>query len=359
MEKVVVSLGRKSYPIYINWDLFYLLGEEISSCEKVAVITNPEVKMLYGEKVKEAFKKTDIEVIFFEVPEGEEQKSLKSANRLYSQLAKNNFLRYHPIITLGGGVIGDLGGFVASTYMRGVPFIQVPTTLLAQVDSSVGGKVAVNHPRGKNLIGTFYQPKFVLISLLTLKSLPYFYFKTGIAEVIKYGFLAGEDFLSFLEKNLEKVIKCDREVILKVVKECCEIKARITEEDELDLSGKRAILNYGHTIGHALETISEYKELQHGEAISLGMVVESWISHKLGYISKDVVERQISLLSRVGLPTSLPSLSVDKVLSQITLDKKAKVDKPIFALLKGVGNPSIQEVPQKIIIESLKEIIKV
>ncbi|MEW6188678.1 MAG: 3-dehydroquinate synthase [Actinomycetota bacterium] len=358
-ETVEVALGGRSYKIYVGSGILSTLGERVKSIPrcggKAIVITNPTVLNLFGEVVRESFQKARFEHHFLEVPDGEEYKSLEMASKLYDELLAVDAQRFDPIIALGGGVIGDLAGFVAATYMRGVPLVHVPTTLLAQVDSSVGGKVAVNHPRGKNLIGCFYQPNFVLIDVTTLKTLPKLELKAGFAEVIKYGFLQGEEFLSFLEKNLKAILKLDEELVLQVVSECCRVKARIVEEDERDF-GRRAILNYGHTIGHAIEALTGYRRFLHGEAISVGMVCAAFIAHELGLVDRSLVDRHIRLLKRAGLPLKLPELDANAILNQIVVDKKRRGEANIFVLLKAVGSPVVMGISSRIITKALEDV---
>ncbi|MDI6821388.1 MAG: 3-dehydroquinate synthase [Actinomycetota bacterium] len=358
-ETVEVALGGRSYKIYVGSGILSTIGDRVKSIprcgRKVIVITNPTILNLFGEVVRESFLKARFEYHFLEVPDGEEYKSLEMASKLYDELLAVDAQRFDPIIAFGGGVIGDLAGFVAATYMRGVPLVQVPTTLLAQVDSSVGGKVAVNHPRGKNLIGCFYQPNFVLTDAATLKTLPKLELKAGFAEVIKYGFLQGEEFLSFLEKNLESILKLDEELVSRVVSECCRIKARIVEEDERDF-GRRAILNYGHTIGHAIEALTGYRRFLHGEAISVGMVCAAFIAHEFGLIDRSLVDRHIRLLKRAGLPLKLPELDANAILNQIVVDKKRRGEANIFVLLKAVGSPVVMGISSRIVSKALEDV---
>jgi 3-dehydroquinate synthase len=357
-EQIVeVSLGRDSYKIYIGFDNLETLGKRVKAFSTSGVlISNPTVLSLYGERISEILSKAKVEFKFLSVSEGEEYKSLESASRLFDDLVECGLQRGDFIIALGGGVIGDLSGFVAATYMRGVPFIQVPTTLLAQVDSSVGGKVAVNHRKGKNLIGCFYQPKFVQIDIATLKTLPERELKAGMAEAIKCGFLIGEDFLSFLEKNLDSILKLDEMFLPKVVAQCCDFKARVVEEDEQDF-GKRAILNYGHTFGHAVEAASEYQGILHGEAISIGMVGAALISEELGWVDRTFVHRHIDLFKRVGLPFKLEAVSEETILNHIVLDKKGREGSIRFVLLKAPGEPVVLEVSPQIIKKVLSQLI--
>jgi len=355
-RKVRVALGQDSYNILIGSGNLNELGSKIKGTAKNGVvISNPVIWSLYGETIEESLEQAGIKFNYLNVPEGEEYKSLKSASDLYDRLIELRIQRGDFLIALGGGVIGDLAGFVAATYMRGIPLVQVPTTLLAQVDSSIGGKVAVDHPKGKNMIGCFYQPKLVHIDINTLRTLPEREFRTGMAEVIKYAFLEGKSGLSFLEKNLNNILNLDTSLLLKVVQKCCEFKARIVEEDEKDM-GLRAILNYGHTFGHAIEAATDYKGILHGEAIAIGMVGAAIISQELGWADNNFVERHINLLKNTGLPSKIEGINPDEVLNRIILDKKGHGGEIRFILLKAPGEPVIKEISGSLIEKALKRL---
>ncbi len=356
-KTVKVSLGGRSYNIIIGSKLLDKLGQKIKPLvlsRRAFIVSNPIVFDLYGNKVSQSLKKAGFEVNLLMVPDGEKYKSLETSYKLYNQLIEHNAGRFDVVIALGGGVIGDLTGFVAATYMRGIPFIQIPTTLLAQVDSSVGGKVAVNHFKAKNLIGCFYQPKLVLIDVDVLQTLPERELKSGLAEVIKCGFLIGEDFISFLEEHIEDILMMNTEILIEIVQRCCEFKARIVEVDERDF-GKRAILNYGHTIGHAIEASSGYKKYRHGEAIAMGMVCAAKIAQRRGLIPESIMSQHEDILKRAGLPIIVPSLLDTKdVMKHLLLDKKKRDENHTFVLLKGIGEPIIEGVASDDILESLK-----
>lgn len=349
---VNVSLGPNSYKIHIGSGILPQVGKEIASLftsQRATIISNSTISSLYAGIVFESLKEVGFRCHTLEVPEGEKYKSLETAADLYDRLIALNARRFDPIIALGGGVIGDLVGYVAATYMRGVPYVQIPTSLLAQVDSSVGGKVAVNHSRGKNLIGCFYQPRLVFIDLDTLQTLPARELRAGLAEVVKYSFLRNSGFLSYLEKNVDSILELNKPVLLEIVKRCCQIKARIVEEDEKDL-GTRAILNYGHTIGHAIEALSGYEKYRHGEAISIGMVAAAWIAHRLGFLKRDDAERHEKILNRLGLPTAIKNMSDSSILDQMRWDKKWVSQKSRFVLLEKIGSPILcNDVPQSTI----------
>ncbi len=272
---------------------------------RVVIVTNPVVEKLYGRVVHRALRQAGYSPFFIIIPDGEQAKTVKGLTKILDALVMEHIERQDVILALGGGVTGDVAGFAASTYLRGIPFIQVPTTLVAQVDSSVGGKTGVNHPRGKNLIGAFYQPRMVVIDPCVLQTLPSRQWIAGLAEVIKYGMIADKQFFEYLEHHVEELRKQSDEVIPHVLRRCCEIKADIVASDERE-SGRRRILNYGHTVGHALEAWGQYKKWLHGEAVGLGMIQEASIAHYLGLCSIDIVERQGDLIKRVGLPSAIP-----------------------------------------------------
>ncbi|HDP69708.1 MAG TPA: 3-dehydroquinate synthase [Actinobacteria bacterium] len=355
-KKVKVNLGERSYDVLIGHSMLNEAGARIKSiisAERAFIVSNPIVLKLYGDKFCHNLKSAGFDLTVLEVPDGERHKSLETARKLYDRLIEKNATRFDVVIALGGGVIGDLSGFVAATYMRGMPFVQVPTTLLAQIDSSVGGKVAVNHPKAKNLIGCFYQPKLVLADVDVLKTLPERELKAGLAEAIKCGFLDSDDFISFLEEYVEEILAIKEDALIELVKRCCEFKARVVETDEKDL-GRRAILNYGHTIGHAIEAVTDYKKYLHGEAVAMGMVCAARIAHKLGLTEEDLVNRHRYILRRAGLPISAPPFDPEDLKKHLLLDKKKRGGKFTFVLLRGIGEPSIESVSYDIIAESLK-----
>jgi len=340
VRTVPVALGNRSYDIVIGNGLLNDLGIYMSQLQlgsKVLLVTDTNVGPLYGKKVLEVLTRANFQVTMVEVPAGETTKTLEQAARLYDAAFDHELDRSSPVVVLGGGVVGDLAGFVAATYMRGVPFIQVPTTLLAQVDSSVGGKVAVNHPRGKNIIGAFYQPKMVLIDLDTLKTLALRELRAGLAEVIKYGVIWDADFFAWLEENMAKVLNREPEALGYVIETCCKIKAAVVEQDETE-QGRRAILNYGHTVGHALESITNYQRYLHGEAVAVGMVLEAHLACETGLLAKEIVIRIQNLVSSIHLPVSIPTgLSIDDMIKSMYTDKKVTQSKLTFALPTSIG----------------------
>ena len=344
MRKVKVELGINSYEIYVGSGLLAQSGrwlKENGFSGKLVIITDPTVNGLYGEALNQSLDKDGFSVITLLVPEGEEQKSLETAGRLYHELTDSYAERTTPILALGGGVIGDLTGFVAATYLRGVPFIQIPTTLLAQVDSSIGGKVAVDHGQLKNKIGAFYQPRLVIADTDTLKTLPPNELANGLAEVIKSAAIRSKEFFAFLEKNLDQIKSLDEKALEEIVFQSVKIKAEIVEKDEKDL-GLRSILNYGHTIGHAVESASDFK-VEHGRAIAIGMLVAARISNKMGILDKNELTRLKGVIEKAGLPTGMPNLEVEKIIQAMKHDKKVLRDKIRFVLLKSIGSVFITD----------------
>src|SRR4030065_1490347 len=273
MEKVRVELGERSYDIFIGKNILRNIGGSLKSfglSPKIAIVSNPTVYPLYGAVVEKSLKKAAFDVLSVSIPDGEEYKDLLCAEHVFNILLKAKLDRSSALVALGGGVIGDITGFAASTYMRGISYIQVPTTLLAQVDSSVGGKTGVNHRLGKNMIGTFWQPRLVWIDAETLKTLPERELLSGIAEAIKYGVIQDKELFDFLEVNRDKILNLNKDALTHIIKRSCEIKAEVVSKDERE-AGLRAILNYGHTIGHAIETVTEYKKYLHCEGVGIGM----------------------------------------------------------------------------------------
>jgi 3-dehydroquinate synthase len=340
MEILNVNLGDRSYPIYVGAGILDSLGQrlrEAGLAGKVAVVTNPTVAQLYLDAVHGSLDYAGFEVIPILVPDGEEHKTFKSLTTIYDRLIAERCERKSSVLALGGGVIGDLAGFAAATYLRGVPYVQVPTTLLAQVDSSVGGKTGVNHDNGKNLIGAFYQPKLVLIDVNVLASLPHRELLAGLAEVIKYGIIEDPQLFRDLEKKLTKIVALDRELLERIIVTSCSIKARIVEMDERE-ENQRAVLNFGHTIGHALEAATNYQRFLHGEAVAVGMVKAAMLSVQHGFCDQQSFERILEIITEAGLPSEIPAgLSLQSVIEAIQLDKKAAEGKIKFVMSEGIG----------------------
>ena len=341
MRMVKVPLGERSYSILIGEGLLPRLGAECNHLglgRNCAIISDVNVAPAFGQAASRSLAKAGFEPFLITVPAGETAKSLKNVQACYDQLAARRLERRSFIVALGGGVVGDLAGFVAATYLRGIPFIQVPTTLLAQVDSSVGGKVGVNLKAGKNLVGAFYQPRLVVCDLDVLKSLPARQFRSGLAEVIKYGIIYDAALFKRLEQDLAKVLKQAEGTLAEVVAWCCEIKAKVVGRDETE-GGLRAILNFGHTVGHAIEAISGYGAYLHGEAISIGQVVAARLSEMQLGLPRQEADRIASLFARAGLPTSiaLKPKQLVRLFEAMRLDKKVSGGELNFVLAERIG----------------------
>ena len=358
MRVVKVPLGRRSYSILIGPGLLSRLG---STCAKLklarrcAVISDRNVAPRFARTIIANLNAAGFQPVLITVPAGEKAKSLQSVQACYDQLAGHRLERQSFVIALGGGVVGDLAGFVAATYLRGLPFVQVPTTLLAQVDSSVGGKVGVNLTAGKNLVGAFHQPRVVLCDLDTLRTLPRREFRAGLAEVIKYGIIHDATLFRRLERDLPKLIELNPALLAAVIARCCEIKAAVVSEDETE-SGRRAILNFGHTIGHAIENSVGYGKYLHGEAIAIGQVAAAELSRELTGLSPDSVSRIRHLFRRAGLPTAinLDAGRRAKLLSAMKLDKKVSGGQVRFVLAERIGKVRWgQEVPPQLLVRTL------
>lgn len=342
-EIVKVGLGKRSYDIVIAPGSLHRVGTYLQSLGlsgKVGVVTNPALARLYGASLKQALVKAGFTCHVISIPEGERTKTLRWASSIIDELVKHRFERRSALVALGGGVIGDLTGFAASMYLRGIPFIQVATTLVAQVDSSVGGKTGVNHPSGKNLIGAFYQPALVVSDTSTLRTLPRREWLAGLAEVIKYGVIADRKFFAFLEDRMEHILDMRETDVQMVVKRCCEIKAKVVGKDERE-SGLRRILNYGHTIGHALESLSRYRKYIHGEAVGIGMVHEALLAHHLALCSPAVADRQRTLIRRTGLPVRMPAHSFLKFWGAMGHDKKVAGGTIHCVLPRSIGHVQV------------------
>ena len=340
LRHVRVDLGERSYEIVIGGGVLARAAEFLRLLKlgrRGVIITDMQVGRLYAKPVREALHAGGFETEVLDVPAGEASKSLRQVNRLFEKLTALRLDRQSFVIALGGGVVGDLAGFVAATYLRGLSFVQMPTTLLAQMDSSVGGKVGVNLPQGKNLVGAFYQPRLVLVDVDTLQTLPQRELRAGFAEVIKHGAIYDADFFAWLEREYGRVLKLDANAVTHAVRRCCEIKAEIVSKDERE-SGLRTILNFGHTIGHAMEALTEYVGLLHGEAIAMGMCCVANLSAKRAGLDKAEAERLKTLIALSGLPTRLGErFTRDELLTAMRLDKKARAGKLRFVLLKRLG----------------------
>ena len=345
MISVAVELGSRSYPILIGSGLLAdtaLIGREISA-RQVLIVTNDIVAPLYLERFRSSLPNRAVAVCT--LPDGEQHKTLATFATIIDRLIAERFHRDCCIVALGGGVVGDVAGFAAASYQRGVAFVQVPTTLLAQVDSSVGGKTAVNHPYAKNMIGAFYQPKAVIADTDTLKSLPPRELRAGLAEIVKYGLIADSALFAWLEDHVEEVLTLDARALEFAIKKSCEIKAAIVAEDEREV-GKRALLNFGHTFGHALESIGRYERWLHGEAVAIGMQMAANASLALGWLDSEQHGRIAALLSRARLPVVARGVAVDDVLELMQMDKKVAHGSVRLVLLKGMGEATVAAAPE-------------
>jgi 3-dehydroquinate synthase len=342
MRRLNVALADRSYPILIGRGLLAKaeLVREHLRVPRIALITNVTVAPLYRASLEHALAASGVEVTTIILPDGEAYKTWESLNLIFDSLLLARCDRATTIVALGGGVIGDLAGFAAASYQRGVAFIQIPTTLLSQVDSSVGGKTGINHPRGKNMVGAFWQPKLVLADTDTLQTLPLRELSAGMAEVIKYGLIRDLPFLEWLEANMEGLMARDGELLAQAVERSCANKAEVVAADEFETAkeGGRALLNLGHTFGHAIETGMGYGQWLHGEAVGAGMVMAAELSRRLGWIAQADVDRIVSLLKRAGIPVRGPKLGAERYLELMSHDKKVIAGSLRLVLLKGIAN---------------------
>lgn len=346
---VEVDTRGGQYPIHIGAGRLTQLADSVpADVTRIAIISNPTVYQHYGQIAHEALAQSGKEILLIELPDGEEHKNWHTLNSIFDQLLTHQFDRKSLLVALGGGVVGDIAGFAAACYMRGVRFMQVPTTLLAQVDSSVGGKTAINHPLGKNMVGAFYQPIAVEIDTQVLGTLPERELTAGLAEVIKYGFIEDPSFLQWCEKNAAQLMARDEQAILYAIQRSCEIKAAVVSEDERE-SGKRALLNFGHTFGHAIEAGLGYGEWLHGEAVGCGMVMAAKLSEQLGYLNSQEVQRTTALVQAVGAPTEPPQWPVAKWLQLMQSDKKAQAGALRFVVLTALGEATVEVVAPDVI----------
>jgi len=346
MKTSAVSLKKNSYRVLVGSGILRNAGRYIAPLKLgtgAFVITNSRLQKNFGSAVRRALEACGVEVRFFTVPEGERSKSFSEVASLLAGLTAFDTKRQVFIVALGGGVVGDLAGFVASIYRRGIPYIQVPTTLLAQVDSSIGGKTAVDLEAGKNLAGTIYQPRLVLSDVDLLKTLPARQLRAGLAEVIKYAFIRDAELMRYLEKNIPRILKKDSACLEHIVARCAAIKARIVSLDEREERGIRTILNFGHTIGHAIEAAAGFRAYNHGEAVALGMLVAGSISRKLDLIRARDFCRMEELIVRAGLPVKIAGVSLSKVIDAHYHDKKFKGASNRFVLLSGIGKTLIMD----------------
>ncbi|TXI19223.1 MAG: 3-dehydroquinate synthase [Nitrosomonas sp.] len=354
------SSDQRNYPIHIGHGILDQV-DLILSClpqKKVAIVSNTTIAPLYLEKLQLALEKCAIKVVPIIIPDGEMYKNWETLNLIFDALLKNHCERNTTILALGGGVVGDMSGFAAATYLRGVPFIQIPTTLLAQVDSSVGGKTGINHQLGKNMIGAFYQPRMVLADSATLNTLPDRELRAGIAEIIKYGLIRDPAFFDWLEQNMHRLLTRDAVTLNEAIQRSCENKAEIVAADEKE-KGIRALLNLGHTFGHAIENGMGYGVWLHGEAVAAGTVLAAELSRRMKLISEADVQRIRKIFVQAELPVSAPKMPVEKYLQLMTLDKKVDAGKTRFILLNRIGEAVMRaDIPAALLTKTIESCVK-
>lgn len=359
MEKLTVTLGERSYPISIAFGLLNYPDAflPLKSGEYAMIVTNKTLHSIYSARVKSTLIKMGVKVDEIILPDGEQYKSLATIDTVFTALLEKNHPRSTTLIALGGGVIGDLTGFTAACYQRGVRFIQAPTSLLSQIDSSVGGKTAVNHPLGKNMIGAFYQPISVIIDLDSLKTLPVRQFSSGLAEIIKYGIILDYDFFCWLEKNINKLFELDEKTISYCIRHCCELKAKIIAIDEKETNGQRALLNLGHTFGHAIETELNYGCWLHGEAVAAGIVMAAKTAELIGQFDNNDTQRILNLLRQANLPIKGPAKMVaEAYLPHMMRDKKVVNNQLNLVLPKSIGKTGLYtNISHEIVLKAIKQ----
>jgi 3-dehydroquinate synthase len=355
VERLEVGLGRRSYPILIGPGVLGQVGPSLGEVHgegRIFLVSAPPIFDLFGFRVEQSLKEAGREYTVELIPDGEASKTLQTAEHLYDRALGYGLDRTSCFLALGGGVVGDVTGFVAATFMRGVSFAQIPTTLLSQVDSSVGGKVAVNHPRGKNMIGAFHQPRAVFIDTGTLETLPRRDYLAGIAEIIRYGAALDSDFFSYLENNMQALLDKDPLVLQHCIRTSCAIKARVVAADERETTGLRSHLNFGHTFAHAIETVTGYARYRHGEAVAIGMVMAARLAERLGLTSSADTERQVALIASAGLPVAAEGADPEKVVAAMAQDKKAEGGNVRFVLTEKIGSVNIYDgIAHEILVE--------
>jgi len=357
----IVRTGGGEYPVFVGWGVLSGLGERLRKAgvaRQVYVISDQAVFHHHGDQIEAALRAAELPFDSYTVPPGEGSKSLGTASEIYNWLVERKAERGHAIVALGGGMVTDLAGYVAATFARGLPLVHVPTSLLAMVDAAIGGKVGVNHPRAKNMIGAFYQPRFVLADVATLRTVPPREYFSGWAEVIKHAMIADGELLSLLEDSGEQILKLEREPTTQAIEKSIAIKARVVSADEKEESGERTMLNYGHTLAHAIESATAYGRFLHGEAVAIGMMAAARISERLGLLTTDAVERQRSLLEAYRLPVKTEGIDRAGVEAAMALDKKVSGKSIRWVLLEGVGRPVLRDdLPAQVVQEALAEVL--
>ena len=360
MRKVRVELGDNSYDITIGMNLHEEIKNFIRNAnfsKKAMLITDTNVKKIFADSISSLLEASGLDINIVTIPAGEMSKSLKEAEKIYTAAIQFGLDRKSAIFALGGGVVGDLAGFIAATYLRGVPFVQIPTTLLAQVDSSVGGKVAVNHQLGKNLIGAFYQPKAVFIDISMLNTLPSREIASGLGEIVKYGVIKDADLFKYLEDNSHKILALEPSIIEHVIARSCEIKAEVVAADEKE-SSLRRILNFGHTMAHAIEEATGYNRYTHGEAVAVGMIGAAHISQALGKVDQSQIKRLEALVNKLGMVSRVKNCNVDEMFKAIFRDKKTINGQIHWVLMDSIGSVVTEKnVPDSVVKEAFQSIV--
>jgi 3-dehydroquinate synthase len=359
MVEIIVNLGSRSYPIVVGAGSLSGVGSRLRTLgagRKVALVSDPRVRALHGGPVIEGLQSEGFVTAEIELPEGEAAKTLAVAERAWDQCLSAGLDRGSTLLALGGGAVGDLAGFVAATYMRGIAFVQLPTTLLAHVDASIGGKVAIDHPKAKNLIGAFHQPRLVVVDPKTLLTLPDREYRSGLAEVVKHGIILDAEYFADLEAHVEEILNRDLPTLERIVTGSCRLKARVVEADETE-ADLRSVLNYGHTVGHALEALTWYSRWTHGEAVSLGIAVAAALAQRLGIAAPEARERQLRLLNRLGLPTTFKEPEPMAILEAISRDKKARDGRVPFILAPRIGEARLLfDIPAEAVLAAINEV---
>ena len=362
MRRIPVELGEKSYDIVIGHGLGKEIGAFLKTrnySRRALVISDSNLAPLYGRHVLGILREAGLEAEIYVLPAGEKSKSLAEAEKIYTRMIGLGLDRKSPVFALGGGVVGDLAGVAAATYMRGVPFIQLPTSLLAQVDSSVGGKVAVNHAMGKNLIGCFYQPDAVFMELDFMESLPEREIRTGLGEIVKYGIIYDSEFFRFLEEHPAEILSLEEETLVHMIARSCEIKAAVVSEDEKE-SGLRRILNFGHTMAHAIEQETGYVRYNHGEAVAVGMMGAAHISRDMGLVDEAEVQRAKDLIEALHLPVRAEGCTVENMYASIFHDKKTVNGKVNWVLMESIGSVVVRnDVPEDLVKKAMAKVIDI
>jgi shikimate kinase / 3-dehydroquinate synthase len=358
----MVQTSLDEYPVFVGWQTLAELGKRLRDADLgrfVYVISDELVWHHLGDEVETTLRSAEIDFSSYILPPGEASKTLDTARDVYDWLIEHKAERGHTVVAVGGGVATDLGGYVAATFARGLPLVHVPTSMLGMVDAAIGGKVAVNHPRAKNMIGVFHQPRFVLADVATLRTLDAREIRSGLAEAIKHGLIADEDYLASLEQNAEAILKLEAEATTEAIRRSVCIKAEVVGQDEFETTGRRSTLNYGHTLAHAIESTTGYTRFRHGEADGIGMMFAAQMAVGLGMLSQDVLDRQRRVLQAYGLPTHADGLDRERLLHAVSLDKKVQGKKVRWVLLESIGRPVLRDdVPDDVIQSALDEVLR-